>query len=506
MSRRIRICVLSLTACLAAALASPAADLVPSTLRQLAARSSTPQSWPALRSYAQSQKVPEWRGWAYFLAGYSEFNGEHFTEASSDLRLAAETAFSLADFAVFYQASAASRAGNHLEASQIRKNFATRFPESHLHWQALELGAGALLEAQKPQDAIDVLSATSGVRDRPALVLILAKAYQQTNRSIDAAHALQDVYLGFPLAPQAKFAGSQLEALHEQLGDTYPIPTDEALTGRVEIFFKNARYKDALKEFEDLQKAEPASPFAASWQLGQARCLVRLRRGAEALELLFQHFTAPELEAQRLAVLAQIHIQQSDAAALTLDLAQLETQYSASPAYAAALSAAGNFYYRQLNWQEAARNYQRLSELFPHSDNAREDGWRLAWCGYLLHNSQAPDVIHDYLIRFPDSPRAPAALYWLARTQEEQGTEARALYTLLCKRFTHSYYALQAATRLAQLPAPPLTGDASSRPLAATIVGAQSVGALGDDPAGSGADESRGGIPEGGNCRKPLSA
>jgi soluble lytic murein transglycosylase len=448
------------TLCLAAYLAvmgmsAAAADLVPVSLRQLAARAAKRDTWPSLRRYAQAQKDPEWRGWAYFLAGYYEYEGEYFTEAAEDLRQAAASAFSLADYAVFYEASAASRAGQSLGTAETLKNFATRFPQSGLRWQALELGAGAWLDAQRPQDAIDALTAEPEVRTRPTLALLLARAYQQVNRTHEAARAFQEVYFAFPMSPQAQAAADSLETLRSQLGSTYPIPADEIRTARGEILFRATRYEDALKEFEGLREAEPASPLAPRWQLGRARCLLRLRRIADALEDLSNHFATPDLEAQRLALLVQAHTQQSDAAAITQDLAQLETQPASSPAYADALSAAGNFYYRQLNWQEAARAYQRLFELFPQNEHAREDGWRLAWCYYLLHDPRAPDAIRDHLMRFPDSPRAPAALYWLGRTKEEQGTlsEARALYALVGKRFAHSYYTRQAALRLAALPA-----------------------------------------------------
>jgi soluble lytic murein transglycosylase len=468
------------TLCLAACLAvmgmsGAAPDLVPVSLRHLAARAAKRDSWPSLRRYAQAQKDLEWRGWAYFLVGYYEYEGESFAEAAEDLRQAAATAFSLADYAVFYEASAVSQAGQPLGAAETLKDFATRFPQSGLRWQALELGAGAWLDAQRPQDAIDALTAEPEVRTRPTLALLLAQAYQQANRPHEAARAFQEIYFAFPMSPQAQAAADSLETLRAQLGSTYPIPTDEIRTARAGILFKAARYEDALKEFEGLCEAEPASPFAPRWQLGRARCLLRLRRIAEALEALLNHFAAPELEAQRLALLVQVHAQQSDAAAITQDLAQLDTQYAFSPAYADALTAAGNFHYRQLNWQEAARAYKRLFELFPQNEYAREDSWRLAWCYYLLHDPEAPDAIRDYLTRFPGSPRVPAALYWLGRTKEEQGapSEARALYALLGKRFAHSYYTHQAASRLAALPAeqasPQGAGASASGLLAATL-------------------------------------
>jgi soluble lytic murein transglycosylase len=354
---------------------------------------------------------------------------------------------------VLYQARAASRAGGRTEAAEALKGFATRFPRSPLRWQALELEVHSLLEAQEPQQAHDVLAAEPEARKRPQLALLLAQSYQEANQTLQAAQAFQEVYFAFPTSPQAKAAADALATLRSQLGPTYPIPTDEIQTARLEVFLKVGFYEEALKGFEALLQAEPRSPSAPHWQLERVRCLVHLHRTADALDALFNHFPAAELEAQRLALLVETHVQQADALAITRDLSELETQYSAWPAYGEALAAAGNFYYRQLNWQEAARVYQRLAELFPQSEHARDDFWRLAWCHYLLHDPRAPAEIRDYLERFPDSARAPAALYWLGRIKEEQGapSEARALYVLLEKKFVHSYYALPASARMANL-------------------------------------------------------
>ncbi len=375
----------------------------------------------------------------------------------------------------FIRPPLASRAEGWHDAATALHDFAKRFPESHLRGQALELEARALLEAQQPQEAASLLAAEPETHKRPALALMLAQSYHQANQTLEAAQAFQEVYFAFPTSPQAKAAADSLVTLRSELGATFPVPTDDIQTARLEILFKAGRYADALKGFGELLDAEPGSSFAPRWQLGRVRCLVHLHRTVDALDALFNHSPTPELEAQRLGLLVQVHVQQADPAAITRDLSELETQFASSPAYADALSAAGNFYYRQLNWQEAARVYQRLSELFPHGEHARDDGWRLVWCEYLLHDPKAPDAIKEYLTRFPDSPRATAALYWLGRIKEEQGatSEARALYVLLGKRFVHSYYALQAAARLENLPVGQgnVTGasETSAGSLAATL-------------------------------------
>jgi soluble lytic murein transglycosylase len=134
------------------------------------------------------------------------------------------------------------------------------------------------------------------------------------------------------------------------------------------------------------------------------------------------------------------------------------------------------FYYRQLNWQEAARCYRRLWDLFPQDNRLRDDGWRLGWCDYLLGDANTAEVMHKYLMQFPDSARTPAALYWLGQVEEDQGAiaEARALYALVVHRFAHTYYAPHAAAHLATLRARQgsvaATNDSAAAPLAAALI------------------------------------
>ncbi|HXW15387.1 MAG TPA: transglycosylase SLT domain-containing protein [Terriglobia bacterium] len=467
--------------CLGAALvAMPgfthAATLPPAGLRSLAARAARRETWPLLRNYAKSQTDHEWRGWAYFLAGYQEFEGQVYPQAAQDLAQAAESGFSLVDYAVFYQASALRQANRPLDAAAVLQDFAARFPGSHLRYKALELRASALLIAEQPQPAIDALVAEPETHKQPALALLLGQAYIQAHNPEEAATTFKNVYYNFPLSSQAKAAGDALPALRQQLGLAYQEPDVGLRRTRADALSAAGRGDDALNEFDKLMKDEPASPMLPYWQVGQARCFLRMHRTADALQALAIHFAVPDLEAQRLALLVRVHAQQSDAAAITQDLAQLEASYALYPAHADALSAAGIFYYRQLNWQEAARAYQRLWELFPQNDRLREDGWRLAWCEYLLGDPKTAEVMQRYLMQFPDSSRAPAALYWLGRTQEDQGSfaEARALYALLTKRFVHTYYALQAAARMAAMGEKPGSvqgADGSPpAPLAAALV------------------------------------
>ena len=99
------------------------AELLPSAFRALTPKSTAPEIWPRLRSYAQSQKEAEWRGWAYFLAGYREFEAQHYSQAELDLAQAAESGFSLADYAVVYRATALSQSNQPQQAAAALAGF-----------------------------------------------------------------------------------------------------------------------------------------------------------------------------------------------------------------------------------------------------------------------------------------------------------------------------------------------------------------------------------------------
>jgi soluble lytic murein transglycosylase len=361
--------------------------------------------------------------------------------------------------------------------------------------RALTLRANALIAAQQPQQAIDALTAEPETPKQPALLLLLGQASVQVHHALEAVAAFQNVYYYFPLSSQAKAADDALKELREQLGSAYPAPHVEYLMARADALYKGGRYDDALQLYLELQRDEAASPLVPNWQLAQARCQLRLHRGADALQAFAVHLASPELDAQRLLLIVQVHVQQADAPAVTQDLAQFEASYASSPAYADALSAAGMFFYRQLNWQEAARAYQRGVDLFPQSEHARDDSWRLAWCYYLLNDPKTSEAIRHFLTAFPDAPRAPSAIYWLGRTQEDNGSsaEARALYTLITKQYPHTYYATQATARLAAMrsaPAKPDAGnDTNTAPIATELrqaltppVVPHGLGCLGSSP------------------------
>lgn len=424
-------------------------------LRELAAQAVEKRARASLRRYAESVLDSERRGQAYLVLGYREYEAREYPAGAEDLRRARETGFSLADFATYYGASAARQAGQSNQAIEALDGFSGRYPGSALRFDAPALVAELLLEAGQPERAIRALTAEPRVRQRPPLALLLARAYWDNRRPEEATRVFQEVYYAFPTSSESKAAVDALDRLRAELGANFPQVTEEIQTARAALLDAKSWVNDALSDYEALLAAHPDSPLAPRWKVGRVQCLVRLKQADRALELLQERFAAnPELDAQRLAALVEAHHQRADMPALLHTLDELRALYPQSAAYASALSLVGNRFVRDGDWKTASGYYQPLAEGFPDSEFAPEASWRVAWARYLEKElAPATGALVNHIARYPDSPRAPAALYWLGRMAAERGAtpEARALYMLLQTRFVHSYYALQATQRLAEL-------------------------------------------------------
>jgi len=424
-------------------------------LRRLAARAENKSVWPRLRHYAESQTTPEQRGWAHFVLGYREFEAGDYVAAATDLREAATNKFPLADYATYYAALAADKTNSPNQVAESLHGFSSSFPDSPLRLQALELLASSLIDSQKLQEAAQILLDEPGVRRKPSLCLLLAKAYQQQGNLQQAVSAFQDVYFAFPATTQAKEAGEALDHLGSTLGAAFPQTTEEVETGRARLLFKASAYQEAMKAYEELLSSHPASGLADSWRLGRARCLVHLRHNSEAIEALSASLGSPAANAERLALLVEVHARQDESADILQCLSQIQAIDAHSPFYEDALNSAGNSYFELGDWRNAGLQYQTLVESFPQGEHAHDVNWRRIWCLYLAGDHPgARQALQGFLTSYPGSPRGAAALYWLGRLDEEQGeiAEARMLYSFLRNRFAHSFYAEQAGLREKQLP------------------------------------------------------
>jgi soluble lytic murein transglycosylase len=429
--------------------------LIPAPLRTLTARADRKQGWDALARYAEATTSREVKGLAYFTLGYREYEAHSYLAATADLGRAASTGFSLADYAEYYQAAAASQQGRPQAAVSALSGFADRFPESVLRLDTTRLLAWSMLGVGRPQDAIKVLQAAPQLSRQPPLQYLLGEAYQKAGNLLEAARTFQDVYYRLPGAAEAASAGRALESLQIQLPTNYPAPSEDLRATRASGLETAGRFGPALSEYQGLLRDFPASAAAPARRLARDRCLTRLARTAEALaDLSAAGWPQGAVDAERWLVILRARAAMADEAAMLAALDELSNLYPQSPFYASGLDSVASFYTRQGDWAKAGTYSASLVRSFPNSDLAAKSSFQAAWAAYLGERSQdAEKALREYVALFPSSRRAPAALYWLGRIAENDGrrADARSLYTLLRKRFRNHYYSRQAAERSSSL-------------------------------------------------------
>ena len=424
---------------------------LPTLLVRLSAKADSSRTWPELRRYAASLRSKRDQALAYFVLGYREYEANQYDDAANDLAMAASPLSPLADLADYYRASAAYKGGHPEAVEGILGGFSKRYPSSTEHYNAIELLAWGYLQTGKAQKAVQLLRSEPEVREQPALALVLAQAYTDSGQLRLAAQTFQDIYYAFPTAPQAAIAGDALDKLKSQLGVKYPPVTVEIATARAERLYSASHYSEALKGYEQLLKEHQRSAWAWSWDLGRARCLIRLRQANAAVETLVNSVApTPQLDAERLATMVDAYARLEDDTAVARTLNKLRSQYFKSRWHAVALLRAANYFMYKGELDIAPLYFRTLRDAFPQTPQGSEASWRFAWVTYLTGTpADASKALLGHIRRYPDSPHVPAALYFLGRLEEDgQPAEARALYEFLIRRYRHGYYSLEASSRL----------------------------------------------------------
>lgn len=424
---------------------------IPAVLVRLSSKADSSRAWPGLRRYAASSKSVRGRALAYFVLGYQEYKANQYGEAANDLAKAAYPLSPLADLADYYRASALYKGGHPEAIEGILGDFNQRYPSSTKHYSAIELLAWGYLQTGETQKALQLLRSVPQVRERPALAIVLARAYTNSGQLGLAAQTFQDIYNAFPNTPQAATAGDALGRLKTQLGVNYPPVTDEIATARVERLYVASRYSEALKAYEQLLKDRRSSVWAWRWNLGRAECLVRLGQANAAVETLVNSVApTPELDAERLATLVDAYARIEDDTALAQALNKLRAQYFQSRWHAVALLRAANYFMYKGEFDIAPLYYRTLREAFPQTPQASEASWRYAWVEYLTGKTdEARKSLLSIIKDYPGSPHVPAALYFLGRLEEgAHPAEAHELYEFLIRHYRHGYYPLEASNRL----------------------------------------------------------
>src|SRR5256886_2646903 len=359
----------------------------------------------------------------------------------------------LREYALYWTAQAQRALGRGAEAYKVLQTIQHDYPNTAMREQLLEAFAPTAVQLGHAQEAIDALDAYSATASKPTLLYERAHAYQSAHQLLRAAKDYQTVFYKFPLADEAKPAGSALSQLMHALGKEYVYPGVELQEQRAQAFYDAHKWKEARAEFEKLltMLKDPANPARQRAQLRVAECHVQLKGSPS----LIAGVKTPDLEvdAERLYALSQAYRSVKKEAEMFTALNTLAQNYPVSKWNEEGLMAAGNYHWVELEREKAVVAYQRVLDSFPSGKYAFNCEWRIAWVAYLDRHPDSDDRLTNFLLKYPVSSNSVDALYWLGRNAERAGNRARArsLYGKAAERFPQTYFGNAAAARLAKL-------------------------------------------------------
>ena len=417
-----------------------------------ALHNATPGAYEKLSAFAARNTTNLWGARAALALGYEEYSKNRTAQGLGWL-IKAQNDTLLREYALYWTAQAQRALGRSADAYKVLQTIQHDYPNTAMREQLLEAFAPTAVQLGHSQEAVDALDAYSATASKSTLLYERARAYQAARQLARAAKDYQTVFYKFPLADEAKPAGSALSQLMHALGKEYVYPGVELQEHRAQAFYDAHKWKEARAEFEKLltMVKDPANPVRQLAQLRVAECRVQLKGSPSLIAAV----KTPDLEvdAERLYALSQAYRSAKKEADMFLALNTLAQNYPVSKWNEEGLMAAGNYHWVELERAKAVINYQRVLDTFPNGKYAFNCEWRIAWVAYLNRQPDADDRLAAFLLKYPVSANSVDALYWLGRNAERAGNPARArsYYGKAVERFPQTYFGNSAAARLAKL-------------------------------------------------------
>src|SRR5256712_8485285 len=365
----------------------------------------------------------------------------------------AQNATLVREYALYWTGQAQRALGRNADVYKVLQTVLHDYPTAAMREQVLEAFAPTAVQLGHAQEAIDALEAYSGTATKPTLLFERAHAYQAAHQLARAAKDYQTVFYKYPLADEAKPAGSALSQVMHALGKEYVYPGVEMQEQRAQAFYDAHKWKEARSEYEKLltMLKDPANPTRQRAQLRVAECRVQLKGSPSLIAAV----KTPDLEvdAERLYALSQAYRNDKREAEMFTALNTLAQSYPVSKWNEDGLMAAGNYHWVELEREKAAVAYQRVMDSFPSGKYAFNCKWRIAWVAYLNRQPDADDRLTTFLLKYPVSSNSVDTLYWLGRNAERVGNAARArsFYGKAAERFPQTYFGNAATVPLAKL-------------------------------------------------------
>ncbi len=410
----------------------------------------TAASRNALLRYAEAHPKDQSGALALLVAGSAAAEGADYEQAIPLLREAAGRLALIADYPAYYAGLALQKKKDYDRALGELRRVISGSPVSPLQARAVVLVARIHLDSGVPERGVRLLREHSKILPQPEGLLLLAQSLEAARDLAAAARAFQKIYHEYPVSPEAEAAAPALGRLRRRLGSRYPAPAPEALFTRVERLIQAGEHLAARRELQEMTvMLRGAERDRARVWLGKARYV----RGHDSIAFQWLRslkVSSAEANAERLYYLAASARRLRRESDVLAALKELDKKHPASPWRREALVSAGNMYLLANEHAAYVPLYQACADSFSEHPETAYCDWKVAWSHYIRRRSEAGERLRAHIRRFPASPHASAALYFLGRLAEEAGERAaaRAYYAELEHEYPNYFYAILARERL----------------------------------------------------------
>lgn len=402
----------------------------------------------ALLNFAQAHRADQQGALALLALGAGEIDQKQLDQADAHLADAAGRLPQLADYIATFRATAEWGLRKDSQADALAESVWNMQPASPVRGRMAVWAARAYVQEGQPDRALQVINEHSSDLTEVQAEFARAQAYDAMGRAADAIDHYDRVWFNYPLSWEAQNSEAPLERLRGK-GAGGPLP-GSLILARVSKLAAAGEYKRAARELQAyLPQMSGADRDLASVRLEELA--YEDRRFDEAREAL-RSLQVPggDADAERLYYLtaAAAHTEHWDV--VQDALSRLERWYAKSPWRAQALVAAANRYLYSNQPAPAAPLYKACFDDFPDYAQASICRWGYTWQQYIDSRAAARPLFEDYLRRYPNGEKAPAALYFLGRIAESSGdnSAARAYYETIEHDYPNHYYTTLARRRL----------------------------------------------------------
>jgi len=357
----------------------------------------------------------------------------------------------LDDYVRLWIAQAQFNLGDAREAAVLLESIPMAVPDSNIMAKAAYKTGEAWYQASACQESTAWFIKALAMNDKdpaaPQAYLRRGACRLRENNIAEGRELLQQVWVRFPYAPEAKEAETVLSS--NLGGETWTVQPSDRLT-RAQAFLGQAFHAEAIEELKKFLVVDPHSPRRSEAKLKLGIAQVRLKQYDQARDTFRALAKDGGPESHEAAVwLARVYLRQGQGDKL-VEAGRVLPSTSLSAEQKGQITLfVGMWLEDQKQYDEAIVKYHQVAKQGEPAAQRAEGQWRVGWVYYRTGRYREAAEGLRALAEQHDSEFEPQALYWLGRAGEQhQQPEAQEYYKKLCQRHRFTYYCQLARERM----------------------------------------------------------